>query len=323
MGRIASPHVQGRETNQMFIGIDVSKDRLDICLRPSGEAFSVPRDPQGIGEIAARLAALDPVLIVLEATGGFETVVASALAAARLPLAIVNPRQIRDFARATGRLAKTDAIDAAVIAQFAEAVRPQPRPVADAQALLLGELVARRRQLIEMMGAERNRRRQLTSKCLIKALDRHLDLLHKQLQDVDRDIDTAVRETPAWRGKEDLLTSVPGIGPTIARTLIAELPELGSLDRHKIASLAGLAPFNRDSGRFRGRRCIAGGRQPVRAALYMSILVAIRRHLPMAKTYDHLRAAGKPAKVAIVACMRKLLTILNAILRDQKPWQVA
>lgn len=191
----------------------------------------------------------------------------------------------------------------------------------DKEALLLGELVARRRQLIEMTVAERNRRRQLTSRSLIKALDRHLEMLQKLISQIEADIDTAVRGTPAWRAREDLLTSVPGIGPTIARTLIAELPELGTLDRRKIAALAGLAPFNRDSGAFRGRRTIAGGRTQVRNALYMSILVAIRRKLPLAQTYQRLRHAGKPAKVAIVACMRKLITILNAIIRDQKPWQ--
>jgi transposase len=307
----------------MFIGIDVSKDRLDVHLRPTGESFSVSRDTEGLEGLCERLSGLAPELIVLEATGGFETIVASALAAAHLPLAVVNPRQIRDFARAVGRLAKTDSLDAAVIARFAEAVHPEPRPVADAEALLLGELVARRRQLIEMMTSERNRRRQLISPRLIKALDQHLEVLQKHLSAVEAEIGTAVRGTPAWRAKEDLLVSVPGIGPRIARTLIAELPELGTLDRRKIAALAGVAPFNRDSGTARGRRFIAGGRTPVRSALYMSILVAIRRKLPLADTYTRLRTAGKPAKVAIVACMRKLLTILNAILRDQKPWQSA
>lgn len=305
----------------MFVGIDVSKDRLDVHVLPNQESFAVARDGEGLAQLCERLLAQAPKLVVLEATGGFETVVASALAAAHLPLAVVNPRQIRDFARAVGRLAKTDALDAAIIARFAEAVQPEPRPVPDKEALLLGELVARRRQLIEMTVAERNRRRQLTSRSLIKALDRHLEMLQKLISQIEADIDTAVRGTPAWRAREDLLTSVPGIGPTIARTLIAELPELGTLDRRKIAALAGLAPFNRDSGAFRGRRTIAGGRTQVRNALYMSILVAIRRKLPLAQTYQRMRHAGKPAKVAIVACMRKLITILNAIIRDQKPWQ--
>lgn len=307
----------------MFVGIDVAKDRLDVHLRPDGEVFTVARDGEGIEALAARLSALKPVLVVLEATGGFETVVAAALAAAGLPLAVVNPRQIRDFARATGRLAKTDPLDAAVIAHFAEAVRPQARPVASAEAQALGELVARRRQLIGMMTAERNRRRQLTTKRLIKGIDRILAVLQAQLTELEHDIGDAVRGTPAWREKEDLLVSVPGIGQKIARTLIAELPELGSLDRHQVAALVGVAPFNRDSGKWRGRRSIAGGRAVVRSALYMSVLVSIRRKLPLAALYNRLRAAGKPAKVAIVACMRKLATILNAILRDKTPWQTA
>ena len=307
----------------MFVGIDVAKDRLDVHLRPAGEAFTVARDGEGIEALSAQLSALKVELIVLEATGGFETVVAAGLAAAGLPLAVVNPRQIRDFARATGRLAKTDPLDAAVIAHFAEAVRPQARPVASAEAQVLGELVARRRQLIGMMTAERNRRRQLTTKRLIKGIDRILAVLQAQLTELERDIGDAVRGTPAWREKEDLLVSVPGIGQKIARTLIAELPELGSLDRHQVAALVGVAPFNRDSGKWRGRRSIAGGRAVVRSALYMSVLVSIRRKLPLATVYNRLRAAGKPAKVAIVACMRKLATILNAILRDKTPWQTA
>lgn len=261
--------------------------------------------------------------MVLEATGGFETIVASALAAAQLQVAVVNPRQIRDFARAAGRLAKTDAIDAEVIAHFAEAMQPAARPLASDDALLLGELMARRRQLIEMITAEQNRRSRLASRLLLKAIDRHLALLKQYLAELDAEIDTTIRGTPIWRAKEDLLISAPSVGHKIARTLIAELPELGTLDRRRIASLVGVAPFNRDSGTFHGRRAIAGGRTPVRNALYMSILVAIRRNLPMAHVYHRMRQAGKPAKVAIVACMRKLLTILNAMLRDQKPWKAA
>lgn len=307
----------------MFVGIDVSKDRLDVHLRPSGEAFAVTRDGKGIDELIAALAKAVPRLIVLEATGGFETVVAAGLAAAGLPLAVVNPRQIRDFARATGRLAKTDALDAAVIAHFAEAVQPEPRALPDDAARELGELVARRRQLIEMIVAENNRRRSLTRAKPIKTVDRVLATLQKQLTAIESDIDDSIRGSPVWRATEDLLLSVPGIGPKIARTLIAELPELGALNRHQIAALAGVAPFNRDSGLMRGRRAIAGGRTAVRNVLYMSILVAIRRKLPLAATYERLRHAGKPAKVAIVACMRKLLVILNAIVRDQKPWATA
>jgi len=307
----------------MFVGIDVSKDRLDVHLRPSAEAFAVPRDSEAVEALAARLQNLAPELIVLEATGGFETVVAAGLAAAGLPLAVVNPRQIRDFARAVGRLAKTDPLDAAVIAHFAEAVRPQPRAVPDEAARALGELVARRRQIIEMMVAERNRRRQMSQHKAIRSVERVLATLQTQLSDIERDIDHAIRGTPAWRAKEDLLTSVPGIGTTIARTLIAELPELGQIDRRKLAALAGLAPFNRDSGKLRGRRAIAGGRAPVRAALFMAVLVSIRRKFPLAQTYHRLVDNGKPPKVAIVACMRRLLGILNALLRDQTPWQNA
>jgi transposase len=307
----------------MFVGIDVSKDRLDIHLCPSGEAFAVPRDGKGLAELVERLGALSIELVALEATGGFETVVAAALAAAGLPLAVVNPRQIRDFARATGRLAKTDTLDAGAIARFAEAVRPEPRPVPTAEAQALGELVARRRQIVETMVAERNRRRHLTQPRLLKGVDRVLAVLQAQLSEIESDIDGAIRQTPAWREREDLLKTVPGIGPATARTLIAELPELGSLDRRKIASLVGLAPMNRDSGTLRGRRTIVGGRSTVRSALFMSIMVAIRHKLPLQATYERLRQAGKPPKVAIVACMRKLLTIANAIIRDAKPWQHA
>jgi len=307
----------------MFVGIDVSKDRLDVHVRPNGDAFAVTRDDKGIEALVVTLTARTPGLIVLEATGGFERVVAAGLAAAKLPVAVVNPRQIRDFARATGRLAKTDVLDAEAIARFAEAVRPELRPLPDEASEALGELVARRRQLIEMIVAETNRRRSLTRTKPIKTVDRVLATLHQQLAVIESDIDDSIRGSPVWRVKEDLLVSVPGIGPKIARILIAELPELGALDRRQIAALVGVAPFNRDSGKLRGRRTIAGGRTTVRNALYMSILVAIRRKLPLAATYERLRHAGKPAKVAIVACMRKLLVILNAIIRDEKPWAAA
>lgn len=304
----------------MFVGIDVSKDRLDVHIRPIGTVFSVARDDAGLEDLVGRLGAMAPALIVLEATGGFETVVAAALAAAGLPLAVVNPRQIRAFAKACGQLAKTDALDAAMIAHFAEAVRPQARAVADEAARNLAELLTRRRQIIGMMTAERNRRRQLTQPRLVKTVDRVLATLQLQLSAIDTDIDTAIRDTPAWRDKEQLLTSAPTIGRKIARTLIADLPELGELSRRRISALAGIAPFSQDSGKRHGRRAIAGGRGSVRAALYMAVLVAIRRKLPIAQTYQRLRAAGKPAKVAIVATMRKLLVILNAMMRDKAPW---
>ena len=304
-------------------GIDVSKDRLDVHLLPSDEAFAVARDGKGLESLVERLAALDVSLIVLEATGGFETKVAAALAGAGLPLAVVNPRQIRDFARALGKLAKTDAIDAQVIALFAERIRPQPRPVASHEARMLGELVARRRQVVEMIGMESNRRRRAAGKRLAKKIDRHLAFLEKELVDIDVDIDNGVRASPAWRETEDLLTSVPGVGPVTARTLIAELPELGALDRRKLAALVGVAPFNRDSGAWRRHRMIGGGRSCVRNVLYMAALVAIR-HNPLVKaTYQRLVQRGRPKKVAIIACLRQLLTILNAIVRTKSEWQNA
>jgi transposase len=250
-----------------FVGIDVAKDRLDVHLRPWDEAFALSRDGVGLEALVERLVARSPALVVLEATGGFEVAVAGALAAAGLPLVVVNPRQIRDFARATGRLAKTDRLDAEAIARFAEAVRPQPRPVPDQAARALGELVSRRRQLVEMLTSERQRRRQLRAPRLVRRLDAHLTWLQKELAAVETDLDDAVRGTPAWRAAEDLLASVPGIGKTSARTLIAELPELGTLDRRKIAALVGVAPINRDSGSLRGRRMVMGGRASVRTAL--------------------------------------------------------
>ena len=308
---------------QTFIGIDVSKDRLDVHVRPSEEAFAVARDSAGLGSLIERLDALGPQLVVLEATGGFELTVAAALAAAGTPLAVVNPRQIRDFARATGQLAKTDALDAKVIARFAEQVRPEPRPVPDAQARALGELVARRRQIIEMMTAERNRRGQLTSRRLIKGVERLLAALQKELSELEREIGDGIRGTPAWRERDELLRSVPGIGDVVARALIADLPELGHLDRKQIAALVGVAPINRDSGTLRGKRTTWGGRAKVRSVLYMAALVASRHNPMLAAFYQRLVSAGKAKKLAITAVMRKLLTILNAMIRDNRPWQSA
>ena len=308
---------------QMFIGIDVAKDRLDVHVRPSGEAFAVARDGEGLSTLVERLTAHRPALIVLEATGGFEQVVAGALGAARLPLAVVNPRQVRDFARALGRLAKTDRLDAEVIALFAERVRPEPRPLPDEQARLLGELVARRRQVIEMIVAEGNRARQLESRRLKRRIERHRAALQAELTELERELDDTIRGTPIWREAEELLKSVPGIGDATARTLLADLPELGRLDRKQIAALVGVAPFNRDSGRMRGKRTTWGGRAGVRAALYMAALVASRCNPVIAAFYRRLLEAGKPKKLALTACMRKLLTILNAMLRDHQPWQNA
>ena len=277
-------------------------------LRPRESAV-----PRPLGGLAV-------ALVVLEATGGFEVTVAAALCAAGLPLAVVNPRQVRDFARATGRLAKTDALDAAAIAHFAEAVHPEPRPVPDEQARALGELVTRRRQIVEMMTAERNRRQRLTSRRMVKSVDRLLKALQRELSDLETDLDDTIRKTPAWRQAEDLLKSVPGIGDVTARTLIADLPELGTLSRRRIAALVGVAPFNRDSGTMRGKRTVWGGRASVRATLYMAALSASRCNPTLKRFYQRLTDAGKPKKLALTALMRKLLTILNAILRDGKPW---
>jgi transposase len=307
----------------MFVGIDGSKERLDVHLRPSAETFTVARDGQGLEQLVARLATVGPELVVLEATGGFEITVAAAVAAAGLPLAVVNPAQIRAFARAIGRLAKTDRLDAELIARFAEQVRPEPRPVLDQQAQTLAELVARRRQIVEMIGMESNRRRQARSAKVVRGLERTLAALQAALAELDQEIDGQVRGSPAWRAAEDLLTSVPGIGKITARTLIAALPELGHLDRRRIAALVGVAPVNRDSGAFRGHRAIAGGRSAVRHTLYMAALSATSWNPAIRTLYLRLRARGRPAKAALVAAMRKLLTILNAIMRDRRPWQNA
>ena len=307
----------------VFAGIDVSKDRLDVHLRPSGRTFAVPRDGLGLERLVSELHTLSPGLVVLEATGGFEVTVAAALAGAGLPLAVVNPRQIRDFARATGRLAKTDRLDAAAIALFAERVRPEPRPVAGAEAAALAELVARRRQIVETIGTEGNRRRQARSPRVARTIAATLRVLEAQLADLDRDIGDATRRSPAWREADDLLRSVPGVGAVASRTLIAEMPELGRLDRREAAALVGVAPVNRDSGAMRGHRAIAGGRTAVRNVLFMATLSAIRWNPVLRAHYAQLTARGRPKMVAIVACMRRLLAILNAILRTGQPWRTA
>ena len=308
---------------EIFVGIDVSKDRLDVHVLPSNEAFSVARDAEGLASLTQRLRSLPAALIVLEATGGFEQVVAATLAGAGLPVVVINPRQIRDFARALGRLAKTDRIDAQIIALFAHKVQPPLRPVPDEQARMLDELVTRRRQVIEMIVAEGNRLKQASASRLKQRIERHRSVLQDELTEIERDLDDTIRGTPIWRETEELLQSVPGVGPATARTLIAELPELGKLDRRKIAALVGVAPFNRDSGAMRGRRMIGGGRAGIRATLYMAALVATRCNVEIKAFYKRLREVGKRPKVAIVACMRKLLTILNAIVRDRTPWQNA
>jgi len=305
---------------KITVGIDVSKDRLDVAVRPSGETLVVARNAVGLEELCARLRVLGPHVVALEATGGFETVAAAALAAAGLPVVVVNPAQIRAFAQAIGQRAKTDPIDAKVIAHFAEATGLQPRPMPDEATRLLGDLIARRRQIVEMIVAERQRERRAPAR-LKKSIARLVKALEKELSSLEGDIDAEVRGSPAWREKEDLLASVPGIGRTIARTLIAELPELGSLDRKQIAALAGLAPFTRQSGRWKGRSYIGGGRTAVRTALFMGALVATRCNPALTAFFERLVAAGKPKMVALIAVARKLLTILNAILRDRQPWR--
>ena len=305
----------------IFVGIDVAKDRLDVCLRPSGESFVAARTGAAIEQLAERLKQLVPRVVAIEATGGFETIVAAGLAAAALPVVVVNPAQVRAFAVALGRRAKTDPIDAAVIAHFVEATKAVPRPLPDNTTRLLADLIARRRQIVEMMAAEGQRERRLTDKRLMKSIARLRKALEKELAELDGEIDDQVRGSPVWAAKEDLLASVPGVGPVVARTLIAELPELGSLDRRMIAALVGLAPWTRQSGQWRGKSFIGGGRKSVRNVLFMAAMVAARHNPTLKRFRDRLLDAGKPKLVAIIAVARKLLIILNAILRDQKPWQ--
>jgi transposase len=303
-----------------FVGIDVAKDCLAVHCRPTALAFDEPNDEDGVHALCERLRPLQPTLVVLEATGGFHHLVAAALTAAGLPVAVINPKQARRFAEATGRLAKTDPLDAALLAHFAEAIRPTPRPLPDAQAQALRELLDRRRQLVGMRVAETHRLAAVTTPAVRQAIAKHLRWLQRQLATLEADLDAAVRASPAWRADEDLLRSVPGVGPVVARTLLAELPELGRLTRRQIAGLVGLAPLNRDSGRWHGPRHIQGGRAEARKALYQAGLVAARFNPLLRAFYQRLRGAGKAAKVALIAVARKLLTMLNAMLRDHSPW---
>jgi transposase len=304
------------------VGIDVAKARLDVAVRPSGEQWQAPNDEGGVAALVARLAPLAPALVVLEATGGLERLAAAALAAAGLPVAVVNPRPVRDFAKAVGQLAKTDALDAALLARFAEAVRPAPRPVPDAAQQALAALLARRRQAVGMLTAERQRLG--TALPAVRArVQAHVRWLEAELGALDDDLGQALRASPVWREREDLLRSVPGVGPVVALTLLAELPELGALDRKRVAALVGLAPLNADSGTRRGKRLVWGGRSRVRAALYMAALVATRHNPVVQAFYQRLLAAGKAKKVALTACMHKLLLVLNAIVRSGTPWHPA
>ncbi len=304
-----------------FVGIDVSKDRLDVHVVPSGESFRVDNDGGGIERLKGRIEALRPERVALEATGGLEMPAVAELSAAGMPVVVLNPAQVRSFADALGKRAKTDPIDAAVIAAFAAAMRPELRALPDAETRLLADLVARRRQITAMIVAEENRARTATAKATQKSIRRLLAALRRELASVNQDLDGHIRKSPIWLVRQDILTSMPGVGPTVARTLLAELPELGSIDRRQVAALAGLAPFTRQSGKWRGKSFIGGGRSSLRSTLFMAGLVAIR-HNPVLKAFrDRLVANGKPKIVALVATMRKLLTILNAMIRDQKPWQ--
>jgi transposase len=298
----------------------VSKDFLDVCIRPSGESVRVSNNEAGIGGLVERFRAARPTLVVVEATGGYESPLTVALALAGIPVAVVNPRQVRDFAKAIGRLAKTDAIDAEVLAQFAEVIKPEPRPLPDEQAAVLEALVARRRQLVEMLTAERLRLSRSMA-AVRPNIQANVNWLRRQLADIDHDLDEAIKKSPLWRAKDDLLQSVPGVGPAVSRTLLADLPELGMLNRKQIASLVGVAPLNCDSGTMRGQRCTWGGRAPVRTALYMAALVGTKCNPILKAMYLRLLGRGKKPKVALIACAHKLLSILNAMIRESSPWR--
>ena len=304
---------------ETYVGIDVGKARVDVAIRPDGDLWSVDYDESGVRELVSVLETLEPAAVLLEATGGLEVPLVSALAAAALPVVVVNPRQVRDFARATGKLAKTDALDAQVLAHFAEAVRPPVRPLRDADTQELNSLTTRRNQLMTMLVAEKNRLRR-ASHSVRPGIQSHIMWLEQELNDLDKDLRTTLRRSPVWREKDDLLRSVPGVGEQLSLSLLAYLPELGTLDRKQIAALVGVAPFNRDSGPRRGKRSIWGGRTRVRAVLYMGALVASRYNPVLRVFYQRLLAAGKPKKLALTACMRKLLTILNAMVKTGQHW---
>lgn len=309
------------DASNLCVGIDVSKGQLDVDWSDDRPPFSADNNPDGHAQIVRALAQVRVQRIVVEATGGYDRPIVAELAAGGLPVVVVNPRQVRDFARATGRLAKTDAIDAKVLALFAIAIQPPLRPLDDAQTQAFAELLARRRQLVQMRVAEGHRLGQAQAKKVKQSIGKVIRVLERQIDDIDDDLNKLIQESPLWRVKEELLTSVKGIGTTTARTLLAELPELGTLSRQEIAALVGVAPFNRDSGQFRGKRMIRGGRAVVRRVLYMATLVAAQFNPVIRAYYHRLQAAGKRKKVALVACMRKLLVTLNAILRTQKPWR--
>ncbi|MCY3644463.1 MAG: IS110 family transposase [Acidimicrobiaceae bacterium] len=307
------------EGEPRYVGIDVSKTQVDVAVRPTGQSWVVPYNEDGVAELVSQMVDLGPELVLLEATGGLELSLVAALAAATLPVVVVNPRQVRNFARATGTLAKTDALDAEALAHFAEAVRPDVRPLRDAETQVLNSLVARRQQVVTMLVSEKNRLGTAIS-AVRPRIEAHIAWLEQELEDLDGGLRQTLRQSPVWREKDDLLRSVPGVGEQLSLTLLAHLPELGTLNRRQIASLVGVAPFNRDSGNLRGKRAVWGGRSRVRAALYMGALVGSRHNPVIRDFYQRLLAAGKPKKVALVACMRKLLVILNAMLKHHSYW---
>ena len=308
------------EQEAIYVGIDVAKAQLDVAVRPADEGWVVSNDDAGVRQLVSRLKTLEPVMVVLEASGGIELPLVASMAVEELPVVVVNPRQVRDFARATGKLAKTDSLDAAVLAHFGEAVKPPVRPLRDAETQALNSLAARRHQVMSMIVSKKNRLGTAAT-AVCPRIEAHIEWLQRELDDLDRDLRQTLRQSPVWREKDDLLRTVPGVGEQVSLTLLAYLPELGALDRRQIAALVGVAPFNRDSGTMRGRRTIWGGRARVRAALYMGALVATRHNPVIKDFYLRLLAAGKPKKVALTACMRKLLVILNSMLKHRSAWR--
>ena len=308
------------EQEAIYVGVDVAKAQMDVAVRPTDDGWVVDNDDAGIRQLVSRLKILEPQIVVLEASGGLELPLVAALAVEELPVVVVNPRQVRDFARATGKLAKTDALDASVLAHFGEAVKPPVRTLRDAKTQALNSLVARRHQVMSMLVSEKNRLNTTIAVAVRSSIEAHIEWLQRELDDLDTDLRQTLLQSPVWREKDNLLRSVPGVGEQISLTLLAHLPELGTLDRRQIAALVGVAPFNRDSGTLRGRRTVWGGRAKVRAVLYMGALVAARYNPVIRDFYHRLLAAGKPKKLALTACMRKLLVILNSMLRHRSTW---
>jgi transposase len=304
--------------NEVFVGLDVSKQHLDVAVRPQSRHFVTLNNDRGIEQLVKRLAALKPRLIVLEASGGYEFLITAALAQAQLPVALINPQAVRKFAGATGKLAKTDKIDAQVLAHFAEALKPEPRPLPDQEQQLLKAALQRRIQVVKMIGQEKNRLEKTFIPALTQDIQAHLTWLQQRLEQLDRDLNDQIRRSPLWRDR--LLQSIPGVGPVVARAVMAQLPEAGTLPAKKTVALVGVAPYNRDSGRFRGKRMIRGGRSHLRHMLYMAAVVAARFNPLIRPFYQRLLAAGKPKKLALTACMRKLVLIINAMLKNNQPW---